>query len=246
MPNYKYKEYLRIMRPIPDDWPLDIYGIPFVKKSKIDLSLLNTKIKLVSLSNISIKDKNANEKIVHAFKYDKELERPYNDPISKLPVLARYYAISTLDFSMHKGMKEAQIIDATFKNRWSGAFVQANGYSNVIVTVGWVDADTYDICFAGIEDGTVLMISTLGVNNNQCIQDFKNGYYEMRRRFPNSPIICVGDRLSFMEDDVHYVKYAESFGYKNLNFWQPSIFNLVNEEEVILCRQEDLKQKMGM
>ncbi len=226
MPVYKFKDYIKIMRPIPKDWPTDIYGIPYIKKSEIDLTLLNTKIELVSLSNISIKDKNAQYKIVQPFKYDKDLERQYNNAITKLPILVRYYAIPTLDFSMHKGMMEAQIIDATFRNRWSGVFVQANGYSKVIVTVGWVDENTYDICFAGIEDGTVLMISTLGVNNNESIEDFKNGYFEMRKRFPNSKVICVGDRLSFMEDSIYYVKYKDSFGYKNLNYWQPSIFEL--------------------
>ena len=122
MPIYDYSKYIKVMRPIPDKWKLDIYGIPFVKKSNIDLSLLNTKIQLVSLSNLSLKDKYAIDKIVQAFKYDFDLEKFYKDPLKWLPVLVRYYAVCTLDFSMHKGMAPAQIISAAFMNRWSGIF----------------------------------------------------------------------------------------------------------------------------
>ena len=46
------------------------------------------------------------------------------------------------------------------------------GIHYVIVTVGWVKPETYNICFSGIQDGTVLMISTLGVNNDKCRLDY--------------------------------------------------------------------------
>ena len=222
---YDYSEYIKVMRPIPGGWKRDIFGIPVIKKINIDLALLKTKIQLVSLSNISLGDKHAMDKIVQAFKYDFDLEKFYKDPLKWLPVLVRYYAVCTLDFSMHKGMELAQIISATFMNRWSGVFLQMNGYPYVIVTVGWVDAETYDICFAGIEDGTVLMISTLGVNNEECKKDFIDGYKEMRSRFPHSPIICVGDRLEDMDDDVCYIKYENTFGHKDLEYWQPAFLS---------------------
>lgn len=232
MPNYDYKEFVKVVRPIPPNWPKDKFGIPFIKRSNIDLSLLKTKINLVSLSNVSIKDKHAKDKIVQAFKFDEDLERIYKNPIKYLPIVARYYAVSTLDFSMHKNMVEAQIIDATFKNRWSGAFLQANGYPYVIVTVGWVNPDTYDICFSGIQDGNVLMISTLSVNNDKCKDDFLRGYKEMRRRFPNSIIICVGDKIDNMDNDICYVRYKDTFGYKDLEFWQPSFLDWKLQEVI--------------
>ena len=119
-----------------------------------------------------------------------------------------------------------QILDATYDNRWSGAFMQTNGKS-VIPTVGWVKPDTYDICFAGLRDGGVFLISTLGVNNSVCYPTFINGYHEMRNRFPNARIISVGDRLAGMDDDVCYVLYKESFGSwdRHQDWWQPRLFN---------------------
>ena len=65
----------------------------------------------------------------------------------------------------------------------------------VIPTVGWTNSDTYDICFSGLRDGGVFIISTLGTNNIVSYREFIPGYNEMRKRFPNTQIICVGDVL---------------------------------------------------
>lgn len=95
------------------------------------------------------------------------------------------------------------------------------------MTVGWVLEDTYDICFSGIVDGNVLMISTIGCNNEESYQIFIKGYKELRKRFPNSKIICVGTRLDGMDDDICYVSYVQSFGNfdKYRSYWQPRLFN---------------------
>ena len=73
MPIYNYKDFIKILRPIPVNWPKDIEGIPFVKKSDIDISYINNGIWLISISNINKSTKKLNEKICHSFKYDKEL-----------------------------------------------------------------------------------------------------------------------------------------------------------------------------
>lgn len=238
MPKYSGLDYIKLMRPIPENWPKDKFGIPFIKKTDINISNLNNGKWLINIESASFKDKNAKNKIIHFFKYDDVLNRIYNQPFKTLQKIHRYYAVGTLDFSMHQKMSVAQIIDATFKNRWSGMWFQYNGYFNVIPTVGWVNEDTYDICFSGIEDGTVLMISTLGVCNDECYQLFIKGYREMRRRFPNSKIICLGNKIKGMDDDICYVNYKDSFGNddKYHKYWQPNIFNWndleVNEDVI--------------
>lgn len=227
MPIYDNENYVKIMRPIPNDWPLDIFGIPFIKKTNIDISMVNNGIWLINLENAKASDKNACKKIIHSFKYDAQLKRAYDNPYKFLHKFGPYYAVSTLDFSMHPGMKKAQIIDATFRNRWSGVFAQSNGINNVAVTVGWVMEDTYDICFAGIQDGTLLIISTFGSCVGLSKEYFLNGYREMRKRFPNSQIICIGNKIEGMDDDICYVTYEESFGNwdKKTKCWQPALFN---------------------
>ncbi len=227
MPIYSNNDYVKIIRPIPNDWPKDIEGIPFIKKSEIDISDINNGKWLISVSNINKAAKNLDRKIAHCFKFDSELNRLYQNPFMTLRKMAKCYAASTLDISMHEQMQRAQIIDATFKNRWSGVWLQMNGFDRVIVTVGWVKPDTYDICFSGIENGTALMISTLGACNEDSKVDFVQGYKEMRKRFPDSQVICVGKRLEGMDENICYVDYDQSFGNfdSKQDYWQAKLFN---------------------
>ena len=227
MPTYNYKDYVKVMRPLPKNWPIDIEGIPFVKKSAINISDINNGKWLISISNINKSSKNLNRKISHCFRYDNELNRFYNNPFLFLERATKCYAASTFDISMHEEMQRAQIVAATFENRWSGVWLQTNGYERVVVTVGWVKPDTYDICFAGIEDGTTLMISTLGVCNDESKQDFLAGFGEMRKRFPHSQIICLGSKLDGMDENICYVSYDQAFGSldKKHSYWQQKLFN---------------------
>ena len=66
---------------------------------------------------------------------------------------------------------------------------------------------------AGLRDGSIFFISTLGVNNEQRKPNFLRGYKEMRRRYPNSKIVCIGKQIEGMDNDVIYIDYQESFGY---------------------------------
>ena len=178
------------------------------------------------MKNLSSHDKLANRKIVHSFCYDETLRRAYNNPLKYLSKTSGYLAASSFDFTMDEKMDFAQILNATYNNRWSGAFMQSNG-RNVFPTVGWVTPSSYDVCFAGLRDGGVFIISTLGVNNLLCKKDYLSGYYEMRCRFPLTSIICVGDPVSGMDSDICYVNYEDSFGSwnKHQNWWQPKLIN---------------------
>ena len=226
MPVYDNNHYLRIVRPLPEYVERDQFGIPVIKPQQIDISAMNNGLWLINMKNMSVNDKRASRKIVHAFCYDDVLRRAFNNPINHLSRAAPYYAISSFDFSMDLKMDFKNILDATYDNRWSGVFMQTHG-KLVIPTVGWVTPDTYDICFSGLRDGGVFIISTLGTNNGLSYPEFIAGYDEMRHRFPFTQIICVGDRLEGMDDDVCYVLYEESFGTwdKNKDYWQPRMFN---------------------
>lgn len=226
MPVYNNLEYTRIKRPLPDFVELDKYGIPFINADEIDISDINNGKWLISLNNISPKDNLADRKIVHSFKNDDVLDRYYNNPYKYLERVGPYYAVSSFDFSMDNEMSASMICNAIFKNRWSGAFAQTNG-KKVIPTVGWTTSEYFDLCFAGLKDGGVFLISTLGVVNRGLTNEFQLGYKELRRRFPKAKLICVGDKVDCIDSDVCMVKYEQSFGYWNRkrNSWQPSFIN---------------------
>lgn len=221
MPFYNNKDYIRLIRPLPKYVARDIYDIPFIEAQDIDTSGLNNQKWLINMKNAQSKDINAGKKIVHSFCFDDVLYRAYNNPINYLHRVAKYYAVASFDFSMHDEMDFRQILGATYDNRWIGAFLQANG-KKVIPTVGWVTKRFDDICFAGLRNGSTFLIASLGVNNNECQSAFLRGYYEMRSRFPDSRIICVGDMISGMDKDVLFVPYKDSFGNweQYPGFWQ--------------------------
>lgn len=226
MPIYNNTTYIKLMRPLPQYVERDIYDIPFIEVQEIDISFLNNDKWLINMKNAKATDVNAGKKIVHSFCFDDVLIRAYNDPIRFLHRIANYHAIASFDFSMHEGMDFRQILGATYDNRWIGAFLQANG-KKVIPTVGWVNREFDDICFAGLRNGSIFMISTIGVHNKECTQGFLRGYLEMRTRFPDSRIICVGQRLPQMDRDVIFISYKESFGNweQYPGFWQMRLLN---------------------
>lgn len=226
MPTYKNSDFISVMRPLPKDWPAGPYDIPFIKKEDLPISLIGNGLFLSSINNASPKDKGAARKIIHSFSFDPVLKRCYEKPLRFLERTSPYYGLTSPDFSMHFGMKEWQIIDATAKSRWLGAFCQAYG-RRVYPTVGWVDEKTYDICFAGLEDGSTFFVSTLGTNNKECDGTFHDGFTEMRRRFPHSRVICLGQRLPWFQNDVCVVPYSDSFGNfdKCYQGWQGKLFN---------------------
>lgn len=49
----------------------------------------------------------------------------------------------------------------------------------------------------------------------------------MRKRFPHSQILCMGNKLSEMNNDVCYIDYKDSFGNwdRYRDYWQPTLFN---------------------
>ena len=59
------------------------------------------------------------------------------------------------------------------------------------------------------------------------ISGFFVGYDEIRRRFPDSQVICMGKHLDGMSKDIRYVDYAQSFGNfdSKQDFWQAKLFN---------------------
>lgn len=235
MPLYDNQTYIKVVRPQAENWETDIYDIPFIEKEELPISLVGNNIFLINPNNLAKNDIDKDRKIVHSFLYDDKLEKEYNNPYKFLEKISGYYAATSLDFSMHPNMSKWSIIQATGKSRWFGRYLQSYGIK-VFPTVGWVDEDTYDICFAGLRDGSTFFISTLGTKNCESSKLFLKGFYELRKRFPNSRQICVGQRLDGMPDDVCFIPYKETFGGKKqlVNRNQMHLFNwdgtLVKEE----------------
>lgn len=113
----------------------------------------------------------------------------------------------TPDFSMYVEMPIALQLFSTFKNRWVGAYLQEQGIS-VIPTVRWGDLTSFNFCFDGIEKGSIVAVSTIGVKKEK--SHFMLGYNEMLNRIRPSKIICYGKPFDEMKGDIIEVDYGET------------------------------------
>ncbi len=82
----------------------------------------------------------------------------------------------------------------------------------VIPTVAWGEPNTFWFCFDGIEKGSPVAVSTLGVRTEKAL--FMQGYDEMLRKIKPSAIICYGKPFDEMKGKIIEVDYAE---VNNLN-----------------------------
>jgi len=214
MPDYDLDTLLGINHNLSPQTRRDIFGIPFVEKQFIEFDKINSEYYLAKYNNCSEKTPLIQYKIGHGFMYDDWLRRYLNKPISFLKKMGHCKAWITPDVSIDMNASEAQAIGIIENVRWIGRLGQEMGQI-VLPSVGWSRKELDDICFAGLRDGSIFFISTLGVNNDLCRPDFIRGYIEMRRRFPNSKIVCIGKQIEGMDNDVIYVDYQESFGYSS-------------------------------
>lgn len=178
-----------------------MFKLPLVKKQEISLE----DVKLIGYDKVN--QSNDYDSIVHFFLDDYRFESIYNNPEKKLEQLKNFKAVLTPDFSMFVEMPLALQLYSTFKNRWVGAYLQEQGIS-VIPTIRWGDLTSFNFCFDGIEKGSIVAVSTIGVKKEK--SHFILGYNEMLQRIKPSKIICYGKPFDEMKGDIIEVDYGET------------------------------------
>ena len=171
------------------------YDIPLVSKQQIDIN----KIKFLDYTKTKINDKENAHKTVHFFMHDWKFDKVYGKPDDEIEKLKQYYALLSPDFSLFTDMPLALQIESVFKNRWCGAYWQSQGLK-VIPTVAWGDERTFDFCFDGIEQGSVVAVCTYYREN--CEDDFMPGYNEMLKRIKPSAVICYDEPFAEMKGNI--------------------------------------------
>lgn len=171
------------------------YGIPLVRKQAIDLN----KIELWGYPKTKHEDYENVHKTIHFFTYDWNFETVYNKAEAALEKLDQYYALLTPDFSVYTDMPLVRQIDSVFKNRWCGAFWQKHGLT-VIPTMEWGSPKSYEFCFEGVEQGSVVAVATYGRESHK--GEFMEGYNKMLEIIKPSAIICYGEPFKEMRGNI--------------------------------------------
>lgn len=140
-------------------------------------------------------NKGDTSKCVHFFLDDYQFERIWNSPQQYIEKLKAYDSVLTPDFSLYLDMPNAMKIWNTYRSRLIGQMCQREGIE-VIPTVSWGDADTFDYCFDGLPKHSVVAISTIGVKRDvEQFEIWKNGVDKMIEMLEPSAIIVYGGAL---------------------------------------------------
>ncbi|MFQ9793048.1 MAG: DUF4417 domain-containing protein [Acutalibacteraceae bacterium] len=186
-----------------------IFEIPIVKKQHVNVETIT----LIGYDHVKPEEKEFTHAMVHFFLDDYKFEVLWNNPEPRIKKLAQYRAVLTPQYSLYTEMPMTLQLYNTFRNRWVGAYLQSRGIT-VIPTVCWGTPQSYWFCFDGLETGSIVTVSTLGVRTEKEL--FMHGYQEMIKRVNPEAVICYGNPFDEMEGNIIAVDYAKT---NNLSKW---------------------------
>lgn len=181
------------------------YDLPVVRKQSINFDNL----KLIRFSSIVKHETEDMDATVHFFEADECFDEVWKNPSAYIDELKQYRQVMTPDFSMYYDMPLVLQLINTFRSRWCGVYWQEHGLT-VIPTIGWSDDWSFEFCFDGIETGSVVAVSTLGVRD--CETGFMTGFEEMCKTIDPEVVICYDQPFEAMYRfvDVVYVPYQRN------------------------------------
>lgn len=142
---------------------------------------------------------------VHFYIDDYQFERVWNYPEKYLPVLSEYECIISPDFSLYVDMPTPMKIWNTYRNRFIGAYYQSKGIK-VIPNINWCYEDTWQFCFEGIPNGSIIARSTTSLKKDEALrQMFIDGMEECIRRIEPSKILIYGGGIDFDSHGIEVV-----------------------------------------
>ena len=138
-----------------------------------------------------------NSKGIHFYVDDYQFERIWNDPHKYINVLREFDCVLTPDFSLYMDMPMSMKIWNVFRSRLIGQMMQDEGLT-VIPTVSWAEPETFDFCFDGLPEKSVLSISTVGVKQDaKALEIWKAGTTELIKQKNPSTLLVYGGAVDF-------------------------------------------------
>lgn len=205
----EYEKY-KVIRPIIGECEYDEFAMPVIRKTDINAIDWN-ELRVIGIQNASPRTADKNTLIL-MFNYDKRLQALWNDPLKKIALFQGFAAVATPDFSIYPTMNINEIRHNVFMSRWLGVTWQ-NYNCITLPTVGWALPDTYDICFSGLEHGSIVVISTLGCQEHT--EEFLNGFRHLKKRISPPLIIVFGDMIDGMTGTFINFRYTDAFCTKD-------------------------------
>lgn len=186
-----------------------MWDTPLIRKQTICLDDLD----LISSCETKKNDSETNKKKgVHHFVDDYRFRATYSHPDKCIEKYRQYAFVLSPDFSLYADMPLWMQLENTAKNRWVGAYWQSRGITT-IPTVSWSTSRSFLFCFDGIEQDSIVAISTVGCHDSMTA--FLKGYNAMLEHLNPGTIICYGSPFPHMKGNLIVVEYHSPKGRRN-------------------------------
>lgn len=161
--------------------------------------------------NYVLSDKGRSEdKGIHFYIDDYQFERIWQRPEDYIKRLTAYSCALTPDFSLYLDMPLPIKIWNVYRSRLIGQIMQRYGIE-VIPTLSWGDADTFDFAFEGLPVNSVVSVSTVGVlNDSESLAIWKAGMDEAIRRLKPSAVVVYGNDIDYDFGDTKAVYFKSN------------------------------------
>ena len=147
---------------------------------------------------------------IHFYIDDYQFERLWNKPIDYAMILSEYECCLSPDFSLYLDMPYPMMAWNVYRSRFIGALYQSYGL-RVIPTMSWGPKETFDFCFKGIPENSIVSVSTIGIKeNDESFEVWTEGMREMIKQIKPEHILVYGGKVDFDYGDTN-VKYYENY-----------------------------------
>lgn len=144
---------------------------------------------------------------IHFYVDDYQFERVWSQPHTYIEKMKDFQCVFTPDFSLYKEMPIAMKIWNIYRSRLIGQMCQREGL-NVIPTVSWCEEDTFEFCFDGLPENSILSISTIGVKQDpDAFEIWKAGVDEMIKRLQPRTLLIYGGEVDYDYGDIRVIYY---------------------------------------
>lgn len=145
---------------------------------------------------------------IHFYLDDYQFERVWNQPEKYIEILKRFDIVLTPSYSLYMDVAEPIKMYNVFRSRLLGQMLQDAGVK-VIPIVYWADEKSFEYCFDGLPERSVVSTLTMGTNKEEIWKHWKKGMDELIRRKNPKTILLYGNGLKVDYDfgDIEVIYY---------------------------------------
>lgn len=148
---------------------------------------------------------------------DQQFERVWNNPLRYAELLSDYGCVTGPDFSTYLDFPLSVRLYNTYRNRWLTRYWQENGV-NVVPDVGWGLEDSYEWCFDGLPEDSIVSVSNVGaMDNAESRKAFMRGYNEMLIRLQPRLVLFYANKIDDYKGNIRFIKFRLGKGDYKLN-----------------------------